>query len=637
MSGRGFLGTNASVLADISLLLGVMVALALTAGMLLAVARRYAAHRWVQTTAVAINVVQVLAIMLASFLKSAAPGIPQKLNETYYQAAVVHALFGFVTLIFGTFVALRGNELVPRALEFKNYKLFMRTAYSMYILVTLLGIWVYNVWYINTPAPASAVGQVQPAAQAQNELTVPMANFTFNPKEIVIPVGATVVWVNQDGAPHTATADDGKLFKSDLLSKGQSFKHSFDQVGEFAYYCELHGGAGGQDMAGKIKVVPAGQAPALVAAAPQIAAPTPQPTPHPLPAKYFGQPVGTAAFRDANGRSDQLEVSLKLNSTPPANTALVAFLTTQDGGTTLNVGELKLDEAGGASGVYTAPDGANLAARFNRLVVSQEQTGSNPAKPTGQPIFEGLLPAQAFQSLNQLLANGPGLPAQQGYVVGIRLQSDELARHAQFVADAQAAGDLAGIKRHAEHIYNLVAGSLDPKFGDLNGDGRSQNPGDGFGLLENGAQVGYIKATLDAASAAKGAPDATDSIKAHAEHVRISTENIKQWAAEARDLALQLTQGTDPSAGSGQGTAALKQQAGRLVTLGQWIQRGDDANGDGEIAPIPGEGGGIVAYEHAQFMAGFGLFPFKAADTPGVLTFAIFSTAGRYVPYCVLH
>src|SRR5262249_5468790 len=145
MSGRGFLGTNASVLADISLLLGVMVALALTAGMLLAVARRYAAHRWVQTTAVAINVVQVLAIMLASFLKSAAPGIPQKLNETYYQAAVVHALFGFVTLIFGTFVALRGNELVPRALEFKNYKLFMRTAYSMYILVTLLGIWVYNV------------------------------------------------------------------------------------------------------------------------------------------------------------------------------------------------------------------------------------------------------------------------------------------------------------------------------------------------------------------------------------------------------------------------------------------------------------------------------------------------------------
>jgi hypothetical protein len=255
-------------------------------------------------------------------------------------------------------------------------------------------------------------------------------------------------------------------------------------------------------MAGKIKVVPAGQAPALIAAAPEIAAPTPQPTPHPLPVKYFGTPAGTASFRDANGRSDQISISIKLNSTPPANTALIAFLTTPDGGAALSLGELKLDEAGGAAATYTSPDGANLAARFNRLVISQEPTGSNPAKPSGQPIFEGLLPAQAFQSLSQLLASGSGLPTQQGYATGIRIQSDELLRHAQFVADAQAAGDLAGIKRHAEHVYNLVAGSLDSKFGDLNGDGRSQNPGDGFGLLENGTQPGYIKSTFDAASAA---------------------------------------------------------------------------------------------------------------------------------------
>src|SRR5215210_5736835 len=178
MNGKGFLGTNASVLADISLLMGILVALALTVGMLLAVRKRFVAHRWVQTTAVALNVVQVLTIMVASFFKSAAPGIPQKLNETYYQAAVIHALLGFLTLLFGTFVALRGNELVPRALKFENYKLFMRTAYTMYMLVTLLGIWVYVTWYINTPEPATAGGaQTQPVAQGANELVVPMANF----------------------------------------------------------------------------------------------------------------------------------------------------------------------------------------------------------------------------------------------------------------------------------------------------------------------------------------------------------------------------------------------------------------------------------------------------------------------------
>jgi len=613
MNGRGFLGTNASVLADISLILGILVALTLTTGMILAMMKRYNVHRWVQTTAVAINVAQVLTIMIASFFKSAAPGIPQRLGETYYYAALIHALIGFTTLIFGTFVALRGNELVPQALKFNNYKLFMRTAYGLYMLVTLLGIWVYATWYINTAPPAVAEGQVQPVAQRAGELTVPMANFAFNPQDVVVPVGTTVIWVNQDGAPHTATADPstgsgqaGALFKSDLLSKGQSFKFTFNQVGEFPYYCELHGGAGGQDMAGKIKVVPADQAPQLVAAAPEIAAPTPQPTPNPLPAKFFGQPSGTAAFRDAQGRSDQIVLNLRADA-PPAGQALYAFLTTLDGSATQALGALALD-AGGATGSFTAPDGSNLAARFNRLVISREPAGSNPSKPSNQLVFEGILPSQAFGSLNQLLANGPGLPTQQGYATGIRLQTDELVRHAKFIADAQAAGDLAGVKRHAEHVYNLIAGSLDPKFGDLNGDGRSQNPGDGFGLLQNGTQAGYLRAAGEAATAAKNATDATDAIKTHAEHVLICTENMQEWAIEARDLALQLTQAGD--------IAAAKQLSDRLTTLGQWIQRGDDANGDGEIAPIPGEGGGLVAYEHAQFMAGFGLFPANAAATP---------------------
>jgi plastocyanin/uncharacterized membrane protein YozB (DUF420 family) len=633
MGGRGFLGTNANVLQDISLVLGVLVALTLSVGVIMALRKRYTVHRWIQTTAVTLNVLQVLTIMVGSFFKSAAPGIPQKLGQTYYSSAVTHASVGLITLLFGTFVMLRGNELVPRALKFNNYKLFMRSAYGLYMLVTLLGVWVYYNWYINNPQPATVGAVAQPVAQGQNELLVPMANFIFNPKQVIVPVGTTVIWVNQDGAPHTATADDGKLFKSDLLSTGQQFKHTFDQLGEFPYFCELHGSAGGVDMAGTIKVVPADQAPPLVAAAPVLAQPTPQPTPGPLPAKYFGAPVGTAAFRDDKARSDQIVLDVKLNSTPPANQALVAFLTTRDGSAAQNVGELKLDELGGAHLVFSASNGENLAARFNRFVITQEPAGSNPARPGGQPVFEGLLPEQSFQYLGQLLANGPGLPAQQGYAAGLRAQTDELLRHAQFVADAQVKGDLAGVRRHAEHVYNLIAGSRDPRFGDLNGDGRSQNPGDGFGLLQNGDQAGYIKASADAAQAAQAAPDATDAIKVHSEHVRISAENMRGWAGEARDLALRLAQASE--------AGAIKDQAGRLLVLGQWIDRGDDANGDGQIAPIPGEGGGLVAYEHAQFMAGFGLFPFKAALAPrGEVAFVVYRVARPSAPggfVCDLH
>jgi plastocyanin/uncharacterized membrane protein YozB (DUF420 family) len=618
MNGRGFLGTNASLLADISLILGIVVAIMLTIGMLLAVRKRYEAHRWVQTSAVVLNALLVLLYMVGSFFKSAAPGVPERLNETYYLAPTIHGILGLVTLIFGVFVMLRGNELVPQALKFNNYKLFMRTAYTMYVLVTLLGIWVYTTWYINQPEPATATeGQVQPVSQNQNELVVPMANFVFNPVEVVVPVGTTVVWVNQDGAPHTATADDGALFKSDLLSKNQSFKFTFSQIGEFPYFCELHGSAGGVDMAGKIKVVAAGEAPPVVAAAPEIAAPTPQPTPKPLPVQYFGQPAGTAAFRDANARSDGIVINLQVTAPPPAGQSLIAYLTTLDGSAFLPIGELKIDANGQATGSFVASDGTNLAGRFNRFVVSQEATGSPPAQPSGQPLFEGMLPGQASQYLNQLLANGPGLPSTQGFVAGLRVQTDELARHAQFSADAQAAGDLEGIKRHAEHVYNLLAGSLDPQFGDLNGDGRSQNPGDGFGLLQNGAQAGYLKGTADAATAAKDAADASDSVKAHSEHVLICAQNMQGWATEAKDLALQLAKAAD--------AASAKQSTDRLLALSLFMQRGDDANGDGEIAPVPNEGGGLVAYEHAQFMAGFGLFPFKAAGAPGEQAFAIFA------------
>jgi plastocyanin len=597
MGGRGFLGTNASMLADVTLVLSIVVAVVLTIGVVMAILKRYSVHRWLQTVAVALNIVLVLAVMIGSFFKSAASGLPQKLNEAYYYTATIHGLLGVFAFLFGTFVMLRGNELVPNALKFNNYKLFMRIAYSAYMLVTALGVWVYLTWY--GEAPATAVAQPQPVAQAQNELVVPMANFVFNPQDITIPVGTTVIWVNQDSAPHNAVADDGAAFKSELLSTGQEFRFTFDTVGDFPYFCELHGSPGGIDMAGTIKVVAADQAPPLPAVA-QVAAPTPQPTPLPLPAQFFGRPAGVAAFRDGQARNDQVILSLTLDTPPPADQSLVAFLTTADGSAAQTLGALQV--AGNAAQLaFASPNGENLPARFSRLVITQEPAGNLPAAPAGQPRFEGILPPQASQPIIQLLVEGPGLPTKQGYAVGLRVQTDELLRHTQFVADAQAVGDSDSVKRHAEHVYNLVSGSLDPQFGDRNGDGRSQNPGDGFGLLENGAQIGYIKATNDAALAAGSAPDATEAIKVHAEHVRICAENMRGWAAETRALALQLTQIAD--------AGAAKPQTDQLLSLAQFINRGADVNGDGVIAPVPGEGGGLVVYEHAQFMAGFGLFP----------------------------
>src|SRR6516164_5874091 len=123
MNAHGFLGTNASVLSDLSLLFGIGVAVLLTIGVVMARRRKFEIHRRIQTTAVCLNLLQVALIMIGAFVRSAAPGVPSRLGEPYYAVAAVHGLAGALTVVFGTFVALRANELVPGALRFHNYKL----------------------------------------------------------------------------------------------------------------------------------------------------------------------------------------------------------------------------------------------------------------------------------------------------------------------------------------------------------------------------------------------------------------------------------------------------------------------------------------------------------------------------------
>jgi plastocyanin len=52
---------------------------------------------------------------------------------------------------------------------------------------------------------------------------------------------------------HTVTADDGS-FASDTLSNGGVFEFTFNNPGTFAYYCEFHGGPGGEGMSAVITV-----------------------------------------------------------------------------------------------------------------------------------------------------------------------------------------------------------------------------------------------------------------------------------------------------------------------------------------------------------------------------------------------
>ncbi len=71
-----------------------------------------------------------------------------------------------------------------------------------------------------------------------------LTNSCYLPPNVTINSGQTIVWVNDDRAFHTVTGGyydvfDG-TFDSGHMNPSDTFSYTFDDVGEFHYYCRLH-------------------------------------------------------------------------------------------------------------------------------------------------------------------------------------------------------------------------------------------------------------------------------------------------------------------------------------------------------------------------------------------------------------
>jgi plastocyanin len=69
--------------------------------------------------------------------------------------------------------------------------------------------------------------------------TVVIDGVRFDPQELTVKVGDTIVWINHDPFPHTATAVD-KTFDSHEIAAGRSWKYTVRKAGVLAYACSLH-------------------------------------------------------------------------------------------------------------------------------------------------------------------------------------------------------------------------------------------------------------------------------------------------------------------------------------------------------------------------------------------------------------
>lgn len=81
-----------------------------------------------------------------------------------------------------------------------------------------------------------------PGADAQPEPrrhTVEIRGFEFHPASLTLAPGDTVVWVNRDAVPHTATGPDG-AWDSGSIASGSRWSRVFTAPDSSAYTCTFH-------------------------------------------------------------------------------------------------------------------------------------------------------------------------------------------------------------------------------------------------------------------------------------------------------------------------------------------------------------------------------------------------------------
>lgn len=70
------------------------------------------------------------------------------------------------------------------------------------------------------------------------DATVTLQATTFEPADVSVTTGQTVVWRWAGGVQHNVNGGED-VFKSKLQTKGY-FTHTFDTAGTFEFHCDVH-------------------------------------------------------------------------------------------------------------------------------------------------------------------------------------------------------------------------------------------------------------------------------------------------------------------------------------------------------------------------------------------------------------
>jgi serine/threonine protein kinase len=318
--------------------------------------------------------------------------------------------------------------------------------------------------------------------------------------------------------------------------------------------------------------------------------------------------VGRLRFQDGTARADQVTISTSSLGPPPQGSKYEAWLIQDDGEQRISIGIIAFDQQNQGSLAHVDGAGQNLLGKYRTVEITREPDPDPSPNSSNDVAFSASLPTDGLTHVRHLLVSFGSTPENVGFVRGLDANTRLLHESAEQLLASFEARDEAELDLHAERMLNVIFGSQSEEYQDWNGDGAVDDPSDGYGLLLNGENAGYIQGTFTHANLSLTAADATQNMLTHGGHVKDCATNLDGWTVQLRDQLRAIVNASFDS-------PELEGMVREAVALADKIRNGIDVNGDENIEPVPGEGGAVTAYEHAYYMADMVIVP-GASESP---------------------
>jgi hypothetical protein len=302
--------------------------------------------------------------------------------------------------------------------------------------------------------------------------------------------------------------------------------------------------------------------------------------------------TGVLQFQDGSSIADQAVLIADALLAPPAGSQYEVWLV--NGSDRLSLGILTLDGSGRGELKFTDEQGLNLVENYSGVEVTIEPELDTDIVSSGIVAYSFHHAEEGLAHVRFLLAAYPNTPNQTPLIQGLYTDIKTIDELGQEMQKASTNGNTERVRLNAEAIQNIIVGDQSPERKDWNADGQVDDPSDGYGLVLNGRNQGYLRAAFVEADIAVNTPGVSQQMITSGEGVKLSVQNLAQWTEQLKELLAAILASPSPS--------DLTQKVTEAAALTTKMLSGIDADEDGQIEPVAGEGGAEVAYEQAYRM-----------------------------------